>query len=248
MSTKQNRIEMKKILLTLCIALLACVALQARTYVLAVGVSNYKGTTNDLANTTKDAKAFKQLMENKTKDITLITSKYATKANIKEKLRAICNRAGSGDQVIFFYSGHGDNGCLAVYDGMLSYTDIVNILDDSKAGMKICYIDACYAGSAVTAQSSAAQAPNGKKNLVFFVSCRPDEYSWESSIVGAGYFTQALVKGLRGKSDSNGDKRVTVSELFKYMYNDVVKRSDSLQHPQLICPEGLKNAVLIDWN
>lgn len=239
---------MKKILLTLCFALLACVVVQARTYVLAVGVSNYQGTSNDLANTTKDAKTFKKLMENKTQDITLITSKYATKANIKEKLRAICNRAGAADQVIFFYSGHGVEGCLAVYDGMLTYADIVTILDASKASKKVCYIDACHAGSAVTVQASAAHAASGKKNIVFFVSCRPDEYSWESSIVGAGYFTQALVKGLRGKSDSNGDKRVTVSELFKYLYNDVVKRSNSMQHPQLICPEEMKNVVLIDWN
>lgn len=239
---------MKKLLLSLIITLMACVAVQARTYVLAVGVSNYQGTSNDLANTTKDAKAFKKLMENKTKDITLITSKYATKANIKEKLRAICKRAGAKDQVIFFYSGHGSEGCLAVYDGMLTYTDIVNILDSSKAGMKVCYIDACHAGTAVSAQSSAAQAPSGKKNMIFFVSCRPEEYSWESSIVGAGFFTQALTKGLRGKSDSNGDKRVTVSELFKYVYNDVVKRSDAEQHPQLICPESMKNAVLMDWN
>ncbi|MDE7376032.1 MAG: caspase family protein [Muribaculaceae bacterium] len=239
---------MKKILFTLCIALLACVAMQARTYVLAVGVSNYQGTSNDLSNTTKDAKSFKKLMENKTKDITLVTSRYATKANIKEKLRAISNRAGAGDQVIFFYSGHGADGCLAVYDGMLTYSDIVNILDSSKADMKVCYIDACHAGTAVSAQPTSAQAASGKKNMVFFVSCRPDEYSFENSVVGAGFFTQALTKGLRGKSDSNGDKRVTVSELFKYMYNDVVKRSDSLQHPQLICPEAMKNAVLIDWN
>lgn len=237
---------MKKPLLSLCFAMLACAAMQARIYVLSVGVSDYPGTRNDTHYTTKDAKEFKKLMQNKTKDITLLTSKYATKANIKEKLSAICNRAGADDQVVLFYSGHGEKGSLLVHDGLLPYSDLVDILDGSKAGMKVVYVNACFSGSANFALSST---PNG--NIVTFVSSRPGEMSIECGTVGAGFFTQALFKGLRGKSDSNGDKRVTVRELFKYIYNDVVPRAESLdhaQHPQLICPEAMMDAVLIDWN
>lgn len=39
----------------------------------------------------------------------------------------------------------------------------------------------------------------GAKGQIFFVSCRSDEYSVESPFIGAGFFTQALLKGLRGK-------------------------------------------------
>lgn len=80
-------------------------SINARTFVVCVGVSNYQNSANNLAQTTKDAKAFKSVMENHTKDITILTSRYANKTNILEKLRAVCNRAQKGDHVLFFLVG-----------------------------------------------------------------------------------------------------------------------------------------------
>lgn len=245
-----------KRLLSLCLILLAfSLSMPARTFVLAVGVSNYYGYQNDLNQTTKDAKMFKKVMETQTKDITLLTSKYANKANIMEKLRAICNRAQKGDRIIFYFSGHGGPGGICASDAFLNYSDLVDLLETSDAGAKICFIDACHSGSVaddknVQASKSAkslSAATKGKNDQVFFVGCRGDEYSYEDPWVGAGYFTQALVKGLRGKCDSNADKKITTIELFKYIYNDVVKRSNSGQHPQLIAPESMQNAVIAVW-
>ena len=85
---------------------------EARTFVLATGVSNYGNEDINLNQTTKDAKRFKEVMETQTKDITLLTSKNVTRENVLEKLRAICNRAEKGDRVIFFFSGHGMPGAI----------------------------------------------------------------------------------------------------------------------------------------
>jgi uncharacterized caspase-like protein len=79
------------------------------------------------------------------------------------------------------------------------------------------------------------------------VSCRSDEYSSESRILGAGYFTQALLKGLRGMADTDNNKQITVIELFKYIYGDVLTHSQQKQHPQLIAPKSLYDVVISKW-
>ncbi len=238
---------MKRFILSLVAILsLSILSLQARTYVLAVGVSKQGMEVNDLAQTTKDAKAFKKLMESHSKDITLLTSKYATRSKILSTLKKIAAAATKDDRVYFYFSGHGGEGVICAYDQTVTYEDIVKSVADTKSPMVVCFIDACHSGSAVTEIGNAA-AMSGKKNIAFFTGCRPSEYSYENPFVGAGFFTQSLIKGMRGKCDADGDKRITVKELFKYCYNDVVTRSQGQQHPQLIAPEKIQNAALIKW-
>lgn len=83
------------------------------------------------------------------------------------------------------------------------------------------------------------------------MSSRADEYSIEHAWVGHGFFTQALLKGLRGKADSNSDMKITVKELFVYVYNDVqhsTSNMDASQHPQLIGVKAVAETVIVDWN
>lgn len=240
----------KRLFISLLMAVCLVAFAEARTFVLATGVSNYGDANNNLTQTTKDAKRFKELMETQTKDITLLTSSNVTRANLLEKLRAICNRAQKGDRVIFFFSGHGMQGAICAYDQPVSYSDIISVLNSSAASEKICFIDACHAGTMASKSADDSWGANlkGAKDQAFFVSCRPEEISKESPALGAGYFTQALLKGMRGKADKDADKKITVMELFKYIYGDVVKRSDSRQHPQLIAPETMHDRVLTVWN
>lgn len=240
---------MKRIILILLIAGIAVIGINARTFVLATGVSNYGDDEVNLSQTTKDAKRFKELMSTQTKDITLLTSKNVTRANVLEKLRAICNRAQKGDRVIFFYSGHGMPEAICGYDAPIPYDDIIAVLSTSSATQKLCFIDACHAGTMAKNKSNDTWMKSAPKNpgQAFFVSCRANEYSAESPILGAGYFTQALLKGLRGKSDKNADKKITIMELFKYIHGDVTKRSQGKQHPQLIAPKELYDEVIAEW-
>ncbi len=241
---------MKKILFTLFLVLTLAFSSGARTFVLIAGVSNYGDENINLSQTTKDAKRFKEVMLTQTRDITTLTSSYATKNNIKEKLRAICNRAGSDDRIVFFFSGHGMPSAFCAYDGAFYYSDLVSLLGSSSAKEKICFIDACHAGS--LAEDAASDNANRNWNnrtmrapgQAFFVSSRPEEYSIESGWIGAGFFTQALIKGLRGAADKDHNREVTVKELFNYMYKDIVRRSGDQQHPQLIAPREMYPVVV----
>lgn len=241
---------MKRVLTLVVMALLLAMGAQARTYVLCIGVSNYPDARNNTTQTTKDVKDFKAVMEHYTKNITILTSKYANKENILEKLSALCNRAQKGDNIVVFYSGHGYPGGMFVYDGELPYEKINDLFAKSDASAKIMFVNACHSGS-VKEVTQDASYPTPGENIIYLMSSRADEYSFEQPVLGHGLYTQALLKGLRGKADANGDKKVTVKELFTYVYNDVQHsnaKSDIEQHPQLIGSKAAADAVVIDWN
>lgn len=243
---------MKRTFMILLATIFMAVGLYARTFVLSIGVSSYQNSENNLSQTTKDAKQFKAVMENHTKDITILTSRYANKDNVLEKLRAISNRAQKGDMIIFYFSGHGYPGGVVAYDNTVTYQEINDILSKSSASAKVCFVDACHAGSVgdVRDNPQAYKAPISG-NIIYMMSSRADEYSIEHPWVGHGFFTQALLKGLRGKADANNDRQITVMELFNYVYNDVqhaTAKMDVSQHPQLIGVKEIANAVVIEWN
>lgn len=242
---------MKRVLL-LCLLLIGCIGMSARTFVLVVGVSNYGNEEINLNQTTKDAKSFKAIMEVQTKDIILLTSKYANRSNILDKMSTICNQAQKNDRIVFFFSGHGMPGGICAYDEVISYTDLINLLDKSEAKEKICYIDACHAGTLADDklsknQNALSAAIKEKNNQAFLVGCRANEYSFEHPWVGAGYFTQALIKGIRGKADADANRQITLIELFKYIYKDVVRRSGGEQHPQLVAPKAMHDMTVMTW-
>lgn len=244
---------MKRIILILLAAIVAAaLPLQARTYALLAAVSDYGNPEHNLPNATPGAKAFRDILRTQTKDITLLTTKHATAKNILEKLRAITNRAQAGDRIIFFFNGHGFQGGVACFgDTYLHYTDLVKALTDTKASEVFVFIDACHSGSVGDDVSDKSNWFEGLKpgdGHVYMLSSRGEEASYGSNWLNKCYFTQALLTGYRGKSDTNHDRDITVLELFKHIHKDVVRRSDDQQHPIMLAPKSMHDAVLIRYN
>lgn len=249
---------MKRII-SFCLFALLCLSLSAqKTYAVISGVSNYEGTVNDLTQSSKDAKNFSTLYKSRGAYVTLLTSKYATKEKVIETIRKIAKVAKPTDHIVFFYSGHGMPNALCTYSEnqspMLTYSELFTELDKCNAADIVCYVDACFSGTASSNLHSKDFSDDSWKNIVkanpryiLFLSSRDDELSIESPWVGAGFFTRSLLKGLRGKSDVNGDKLITVKELFTYLYKDVQLHSDKKQHPQLVTSSALHNTVLMSW-
>ena len=219
----------------------------ARTFVLVCGVSNYGDSILNLGQTTKDAKAFAKVMKTQTPDVTLLTSSYANRENVLSKLRAICNRAQADDRVVFYFSGHGCDNYMVASDALISYAELFALLDRSEAKEKMVFIDACRAGT-IANQFKSGGKPKAKPGYAVFVSCRGSEVSIESTLAGQGFFTKGLLKGLRGRGDYDSNQQVTVKELFKYLFADVVKRSGDAQHPQLIAPVEMMDKVVSTWD
>lgn len=222
--------------------------IQARTYVLVTGVSNYSDPhVDNLPQATKDAKSIATLFKKKYRDTSLLTSGYANRDNILKMVRKIAGQAGANDRIIFFYSGHGGSGFMYLTDGRLTYSELLNTLSSSRCKNILVILDTCHSGSITSAMSKLKQSGKYRKNIVVIASSRANEKSLENTFLGAGYLTQGLLKGLRGKSDADGNRTITVGELFRYVYNDVTGRSRGQQHPQLIGAANLKSMPVMSW-
>lgn len=243
---------MKRYLLTL---LLACASLlysYGETYVVAVGISDYK-SINDLQLPEKDAKAIADLYKTKTKNVMLITGRYATKSRI---LKALCDqfsRAKEEDMIVFSFSGHGYQGGICPYDmtmqlsSGITYREIQSILKQSRAKRKVVFADACFSGGLRgKSEHNNSSVTDSGSNVLLFLSSRSGETSIESPFMVNGFFTTFLLRGLRGGADTNRDRMITAKELFTFVHQGVVEKSDGQQHP-VMWGQFDDNWVLMDW-
>jgi uncharacterized caspase-like protein len=67
----------------------------------------------------------------------------------------------------------------------------------------------------------------------FLLSSKSEEYSLESQGLRQGIFSHYLVEGLKGQADADGNKLVTLDELYSYVYSHVREYSGNLQSPVL---------------
>jgi uncharacterized caspase-like protein len=67
----------------------------------------------------------------------------------------------------------------------------------------------------------------------FLLSSKSEEFSLESKGLRQGIFSHYLIEGLKGKADEDGDKLVTLDELYIYVYGNVRKYTGNLQTPVL---------------
>jgi len=234
---------MKRIALFLFLALSIIGAEAQKTYVLVAAVSSYQDSRNNVTQTTKNAKSFAAKMKTQTPNVSILTSKYANHDNVLAKLKAICRAATANDRIIFFFAGHGgvDNmktGCIYAYDEPILYSELMQCLKGSKSKEKIMIVEACHSGSSLSAYIDPS--------VICLASSRMSEYSYYHDFIGAGYFSNAILLGLQGKADYDGNKRISISELYQFAYSYCVGKSNHQQHPQLIISSSAKDMEIFD--
>lgn len=116
------------------------------------------------------------------------------------------------------------------------------------AGRRILIVDTC---SARNIEGRADLAVLGKRSAAsrfsLVLASRGQEESQEYAPAEHGLFTYALLSGLRGAADADGDGLVTLAEAFRYAVPIVERLRDRAigpQTPQLIVPEPLGDTVL----
>lgn len=172
----------------------------------------------------------------------LITRKndVTTPQELEELIQAAFSEAEEGDVSYFYISTHGlwsqgqSNGSftLLLSDGKTENgitADELRVMFDQIKGTKVLILDACHAG-AVIGKGVHAPYTNVFEGDDYKVICSSGgaEESWfwsaaneKAPVVGAGYFSSALVSGLSVAgsygADSNHDGVITLTELRRYL-------------------------------
>ena len=135
-------------------------------YAIVIGISNYPGTANDLNYCDDDAMEMSQTLVSKygfsSKNIILLLDLSATREAVVDAISAVKADAKAGDEVVFFYSGHGGRGkandgdleqtdeCIWLHDGVrlqaLWDGELAAEFSGWDTNRMIFIFDSCYAG------------------------------------------------------------------------------------------------------
>ena len=239
------------LLVSWCLSIASVLAQKGDIYVVSVGIADYQ-TISDLTLPEKDAKSIAELYKTQTKNVILITGKYATKARVLKSLKDQFSRAKEQDMIVFAFSGHGYPGGVCPYDmsakdeSGVSYREIRSILKQSRAKRKIVFADACFSGG-IRNNTSHSHQSHQDSEVLLFLSSRGGETSIESPFMVNGFFTTYLLRGLRGGADADRNRKITAKELFQFVSQGVKERSKDQQHP-VMWGRFDDDEVLMDWN
>jgi hypothetical protein len=226
---------------------------QHNNWAVVIGISKYKysgqGGLNNLIFADDDAKVFARTLYNlgwNESHIRLLVNEEATKRNIEIALESWLTKAGSNDQVILFWAGHGypdpenpERVYFACHDTDISIPatgyrmdKVRTALDEIKSKNVVILADTCHAGKLITRGERGisivpqidkmAREQKVPKGWVFMVGADTDRQAIEHTSWTNGAFTHSLIKGLTGAADgfqSAGvkDGVVTMGELKDYM-------------------------------
>lgn len=223
------------------------VTANAKTYLVAVGVSDYPGTDKDLRLPANDAATVQYIYsKNSNAESVLLTNSNATKSAILSKLRSTFAKASENDIIVFFFSGHGSKGAFCAYDAQIPYSEIRQAMALSKAKNKMIFADACFSGKMRQGRKNTAEQSFNNYNIMLFLSSRGNETSIERRDMKNGFFTSCLQKGLRGGADANKDRTITARELFNYVSTNVKTLSSDKQHP-VMWGKFSDNMTVMKW-
>ena len=248
---------MRNLLLFILLALSSLSATGRTIYVLSVGIRDYR-YISDLQKTENDAREFSELYMTHTKNVTTLLGSQATRENILSSLRSCFAKAGADDIVVFFFSGHGDKGGLCTYDTkgrstLVTYAEVQKAIGSCKAANKQLFIDACYSGGLRDGKKTARPATTARpplsdtQGIMLFLSSRTGETSQENRWADNGFFTQYLIKGLKGAADTDSDRIITAKEIFTYVSAKVSERTRKKQNP-VMWGKFNDNMHILNWN
>ena len=235
------------------------------TKLIVVGVSKYQNVQS-LKYAHTDAQAFYNYMTSKEGgnideiNTRLLLNEKATAANIFATLNWLIDETKEGENIIFYFAGHGDlenktmfqNGFLLANDaptaaymaggtiGVTYLQQYLTTLVSKNKARVILITDACHSGKlagGLEGVANTATALQGNwENTIKILSSQPGELSQEGTQWngGGGVFTYYLVKGLMGFADRNHDNKITVNEINIYLNDHIPAETNFTQNPSVI--------------
>jgi hypothetical protein len=240
-------------------------------YVLAVGVSEYQNPAYRLRYAARDARDVAEAVERlgrRTYDGVhrrVLADGGALRDSLLDGLDWLRESATADDVVVIFLAGHGINDGEYFFlphdaDSERRYrTQVPDSLLRSSLrslpGRVVLFLDTCRAGSLggtedelrrrLDVTSVVNALTRSHTGLVVFSAAAGQQLSQESPAWKNGAFTEALLAGLDGAADLNGNGELTPSELDGFLSTRVPELTDGAQVPVMAKPGGVPDFVLL---
>jgi hypothetical protein len=215
----------------------SAVGSNSRVFALFVGVSDYGGRLEDLANTDSDAENLARRMRRAgvlDPASVVLTNAEATRGGVEAAFRRIAAQAGPDDTFLFFFSGHGDRvesdgehrdeadgqaETIELRDGALHDHELARMFGTVRARLAVVALDSCFSGgfAEIAARPGVMGLFSSEEDLTSQVA---ENYS------AGGYLAHFLQAGVGGEADLDGDRMLTAGELAAFLRRSFREEGD----------------------
>ena len=230
-----------------------------RRHALVIGIDEYEDAAYpDLGYAVADARAVaKILIESygfESDDVRLIVNGDATRDALASALEVwACDTERVGEEDLFglFFAGHGvtrpgrreSRGYIVPVDGrsnsrgesdwssLIGMNDVEDISELVPAKHALFVLDCCFGGLAVTRAAPPVAAGLSNRARQVITAGNAQQAVLDAGGGGHSVFTGALLGGLEGDADLDGDQVVTFGELFNHVGREVERRTEKRQTP-----------------
>lgn len=226
---------------------------RGEAHLLAIGIGSYEDQgIKKLPFAEEDTKAIVNFYRNspnspmKPENIATLYGKQATSRNIRKAIGDLAKKAKEYDTVIFYYAGHGDVGKHPnkgteyylipvdaekddLFSTAIELSETQRLWSAVTSKRKIFIADSCNSGGFTDLRGDVDgfEKGMGEGTIVMTASSRGQK-AIEDSKLKHGLFTYFLLKGLAGQADEDGDKRISISEMKKFLDKEVPNKAREL--------------------
>jgi Caspase domain len=167
-----------------------------------------------------------------------------TLITVNDRIRSAVALPDTEVVLMVYYSGHADAEGLHLAGTRLDTRELAGLVRGSSATFRLLVVDACRSGALTRVKGGTLTAPFDLvpepelrgQGLAFLTASADDEDAQESDALGSSFFTHALVSGLLGAADRDGDGAVGLEEAYRYSYDATVRATSrtfhGTQHPR----------------
>lgn len=208
---------------------------------LVIGVSDYPNPKDRLPAVAADVREMAKVLSSKhgtfpAKGVTVMADKQATRDEVLAALRSAFG--GTAVETVFVYlAGHGvevgGRYYYVAYDTTseataVPLTEIKALFDGTKSRRAFLWLDFCHSGGILARGGGSSDMEAIRRSIgvvsghgkVIVAACTSAQKSYESSAIGHGLFTHALLRGLRGEAKS-AHGEVTAHSLYEFIDHQV---------------------------
>jgi len=208
---------------------------------LVVGISNYPDPANRLPAVAADVREMAKVLSSKQgafskNDVVVLADKEATRRRVVDALRSAFG--GTAVETVFVYlAGHGlstnGNYFFVAHDSndentAIPLTEIKALFDGTKSRRVFLWLDFCHSGGILARGATTDDIADIRRAIgvvsgegkIIVAACTSAQSSYESTTIGHGFFTHALLRGLRGEAKS-AQGEVTALSLYEFIDHQV---------------------------
>jgi uncharacterized caspase-like protein len=213
-----------------------------RERALVIGISDYPPPIRKLRAVANDVREMTKLLSSDqgqfpAQNVRCLADNEATQKAVLDAIDATFSGVQADDAVFAYLAGHGavvggeyyfvayDTTAQGIGTDGVPLKRIKSAFDASPSQRAFLWLDFCHSGGIIPrdlggkpddrdVMSRALEVVQGQGKLII-AACSPSQSAWESAAVGHGFFTDALLRGLKGEARHDGE--VTVNSLYDYI-------------------------------